>query len=53
MAEVAYFVALPFIATDDGVAAGEQTESGRGRDARGSVVAQGRPRRRGRIQPHW
>jgi hypothetical protein len=26
MAEVTYFVALPFIATDDGVAAGEPTE---------------------------
>src|ERR1700730_7290163 len=26
MAEVTYFVALPFIATDDGIAAGEPTE---------------------------
>jgi hypothetical protein len=26
MAEVTYFVALPFVATDDGVAAGEPTE---------------------------
>ena len=26
MAEVTYYVALPFIATDDGVAAGEPTE---------------------------
>lgn len=26
MAEVTYFVALPFIATEDGVAAGEPTE---------------------------
>jgi hypothetical protein len=26
MAEVTYFVALPFIATDDGIAAGEATE---------------------------
>jgi hypothetical protein len=26
VAEVTYFVALPFIATDDGVAAGEPTE---------------------------
>jgi hypothetical protein len=27
MAEVTYFVALPFVASDDGVAAGEPTES--------------------------
>lgn len=26
MAEVTYFVALPFVATDDGIAAGEPTE---------------------------
>ena len=26
MSEVTYFVALPFVATDDGVAAGEPTE---------------------------
>ena len=26
MAEVTYYVALPFIATDDGIAAGEPTE---------------------------
>ena len=26
MAEVTYYVALPFVATDDGVAAGEPTE---------------------------
>jgi hypothetical protein len=26
MAEVTYFVALPFVATDDGVVAGEPTE---------------------------
>ncbi len=26
MAEVTYFVALPFVATDDGIAAGESTE---------------------------
>jgi hypothetical protein len=26
MAEVTYFVALPFVASDDGVAAGEPTE---------------------------
>ena len=26
MAEVTYYVALPFIASDDGVAAGEPTE---------------------------
>jgi hypothetical protein len=26
MAEVAYFVALPFVATDDGIAAGEPVE---------------------------
>jgi len=26
MAEVTYFVALPFIATDNGIAAGEPTE---------------------------
>jgi hypothetical protein len=26
MAEVTYFVALPFIATDDGIAAGEPNE---------------------------
>jgi hypothetical protein len=26
MAEVTYFVALPFVATDDGVTAGEPTE---------------------------
>jgi hypothetical protein len=26
MAEVTYFVALPFIATEDGIAAGEPTE---------------------------
>ena len=26
MAEVTYYVALPFVATDDGIAAGEPTE---------------------------
>jgi hypothetical protein len=26
MAEVTYFVALPFVAADDGIAAGEPTE---------------------------
>jgi hypothetical protein len=26
MSEVTYFVALPFVATDDGIAAGEPTE---------------------------
>jgi hypothetical protein len=26
MAEVTYFVALPFVATDDGIAAGQPTE---------------------------
>jgi hypothetical protein len=42
MAEVTYYVVLPFVASDDGVAAGEPTECFR--DARRGAFAQGRPR---------
>jgi hypothetical protein len=55
MAEVTYYVALPFIGTDDGIAAGEANrmlQSQRGRDASGSVVTQGMSRWRGCVQSY-
>lgn len=50
MAEVTYFVALPFVAADDGIAAGEPIESHGGGNESGSAVAQGRPYRRRGLQ---
>jgi hypothetical protein len=55
MAEVTYYVALPFVASDDGIAAGEPTECLNPNAAvmrAEGVGTQGRPRWRGRIQPH-
>jgi hypothetical protein len=54
MAEVTYFVALPFVASDDGVAAGEPTECFNpvAVAMRGGFIAQGGPRWSRRVQPH-
>jgi hypothetical protein len=55
MAEVMYYVALPFIASDDGVVAGEPTECFNPNAAvmRAEVLSkERRTRRRGRVQPH-
>ena len=56
MSEVTYFVALPFVATDDGIAAGEphrMLQSLCGRDACGGVVTEGGSCWRNCVQPHW
>jgi hypothetical protein len=53
MSEVTYYVALPFVLSDDGVATAEAIElqsERRGHESRGAV-AQGRLRRRRRLQP--
>lgn len=53
MTEVTYYVALPFIAADDGIAAGEATECfGQcRRDAGRGAVSQARHPRRRRVPP--
>lgn len=53
MAEVTYYVALPFLAAEDGIAAGEATEcfSANRRDACRGAVSQARGPRLGRVQP--
>lgn len=51
MAEVTYYVALPFVASDDGIAAGEPTEYC-GRHTRRGAVTQGGSCRRRRALPH-
>ncbi|MGY4499407.1 hypothetical protein ACVWYH_003338 [Bradyrhizobium sp. GM24.11] len=54
MAEVIYYVALPFVFSDDGVAAGEATECFNANAAvmrAEGAVAQARTRRRRRVQP--
>jgi hypothetical protein len=52
MTEVTYYVALPFVAADDGIAAGEPTECFNpvavGYACRGAI-AQGRSSWRGRV----
>ena len=56
MAEVTYFVALPFVATDDGIVAGEPTEGFNPNAAVTCAEAlspRTRPRRCSRLQPRW
>jgi hypothetical protein len=56
MAEVTYFVELPFVATDDGIAAGESTECFNPIAVVMRAEALSRKEGacwRGRIQPHW
>jgi hypothetical protein len=54
MALATYYVTLPFIASDDGVAAGEATECfNLNAVMRAGALPDRRPRRRGRVQPHW
>jgi hypothetical protein len=55
MSEVTYYVALPFVAADDGIAAGEPTECFNPNAAVMRAEAPSRkegPYRRRRIQPH-
>jgi hypothetical protein len=52
MAVVTYYVALPFIASDDGVTAGEPTECFNPNAAVMRAGALSLPRRRGRVPPH-
>ena len=55
MSEVTYYVALPFVAADDGIAAGEPTECFNPSAAvmrAEAAFAQGRPRGCGRLQPY-
>src|ERR1700724_3469871 len=51
MAEVTYYVALPFVPSDDGIAPGEAIECFNPNAAVMKAVAQTRPCRRRRVQP--
>ena len=56
MSDVTYYVALPFVVADDGVAAGEAVECFNPNAAvkrRRGAVPQAGSRRRGRLQPVW
>jgi hypothetical protein len=54
MAEVTYYVALPFIASDDGVTAGEPTECFNSNAAvmRAEALSRKEGHVGGRVQPH-
>jgi hypothetical protein len=54
MAGITYFVALPFVASDDGIAAGEATEcfDPVAVVMRAEALSRKEGRWRGRIQPH-
>jgi hypothetical protein len=51
MSEVTYYVALPFVPSDDGIAPGEAIECFNPNAAVMKAVAQTRPCRRRRVQP--
>jgi hypothetical protein len=57
MAEVTYYVALPFVAADDGIAAGEPTECFNPvavvMRAEALSRKEGHVGAVGRLQPHW
>lgn len=54
MSEVTYYVALPFVAADDGIAAGEAVECFNPNAAvtKAEAFTKARHRRRRRVQPH-
>jgi hypothetical protein len=54
MAEVTYYAALPFIASDDGVTAGKPTECFNPNTVvmRAEALSRKEPRRRGCVLPH-
>jgi hypothetical protein len=54
MSEITYYVALPFVQSDDGIApggAGRVLQSERGRYASGGAIQERGLRRSGRLQP--